>query len=438
MKNSGVGDEVVLWSNWAGNQRCLVPVARPTSEPELQRLVANAAERGGTVKGVGSGHSFTGVAVATDLAVSFVDYGRVRSFDQSACTVTVEAGCRLRDLSEVLWMRGMALENLGDIDVQTVAGAISTGTHGTGLEFGNLSTSVVALRLVDGHGDVVECSPTQLPEVFRSARVGVGAVGMISTVTLQCVPAFHLYAVEEPMPIDDVLDGFDELVAANEHFECFWIPGTRWALTKRNRRNHDPVAPRSRVAAWRSDVLWDNAAFGLAQRAGSLRARWFAPVARRIPSATRVTYNDRSYRVLASPRHVRFLESEWAVPIDATVEVVQRLRRLVGDLGYPVTFPVEVRTTRADDIPLSPCFGRPTGWVSVHMYRGMPHDDYFRKVAALMADFDARPHWGKLHPMDAAGLSRRYPDWEAFQTVRRRLDPTGTFLNAELRRVLGP
>lgn len=427
-----------LWSNWAGNQRAFLPVVRPTVEAELCRIVADAAASGRRLKAVGTGHSFTGVALSDGMLVDLRDYGRVRAVDAAAGTVTVEAGCRLRDLSAFLWNRGLALPNLGDIDVQTVAGATATGTHGTGLAFGNLSSAVVGMWLVDGTGEVVECDATTRPEVFAAARVGLGALGIVSTITFQCVPAFHLHAVHEPRPVDEVLEAFDDLVAANDHFELFWVPGTRGALTKTHRRNHEPVAPRPRRDAFLHDMVWDNLAFGAAQRAGAVRPGWFRPVVRRIPAPGRVEFNDRSYRVLASPRHVRFVESEWAVPVEHTVEAVQRVRAVVADLGHPVTFPVEVRVSAADDIALSTASGRTTGWVSVHMYRQMPHEQYFRRVADALADLDARPHWGKLHPLGAAALADRYPRWGEFQDVRAALDPHGVFDNAELRRVLGP
>ena len=427
-----------VWSNWAGNQSCRVPVVRPTTESELQRIVADAASGGRHLKAVGTGHSFTGVALTDGLMVALEDYGRIRSVDRQACTVTVEAGCRLSDLSAALWTRGLALPNLGDIDVQTVSGATATATHGTGLGFGNISSAVVGLRLVDGTGAVVDCDAERHPEVFRAARAGLGALGLVSTLTLQCVPAYHLHAVHEPRPVDEVLESFDELVAAHDHFEFFWVPGTRWALTKTHRRNHEPLAPRSRKDAFVSDVLLDNVGFGLANRAGAVRPGWFKQVARRLPSTGRVEFNDRSYRVFATPRHVRFVESEWAVPVESTVEVFRRVREVATALDYPVTFPVEVRVSAADDITLSTASGRTTGWVSVHMYRGMPHEEYFAKVADVMADYDARPHWGKLHPRTAAELAPLYPGWDEFQEVRAQLDPHGTFENAELRRILGP
>lgn len=427
-----------LWSNWAGNQRCRAPVATPSTEAELRRLVAGAALDGTRVRAVGAGHSFSDVALSEGVLVDLSGYDQVLGVDPGAGTVTVQAGARLRDVSDFLWTRGLAFENLGDIDVQTVAGATATGTHGTGLTFRNLSAAIVGMRIVDGAGEVHECSASAEPELFAAARVGIGALGVVSTLTLRVVPAFHLHATEEPRRVDEVLESFRDLVAAHDHYEFFWVPHTGWALTKANRRNRGRLSPRPAAEAWRRDVWWDNVAFDLVNRAGTLRPSLLRPLLRRIPGAGHVEYNDRSYRVFASPRTTRFLEMEYAVPLEATVEAVQGVRRIVEGLGFTVSFPVEVRVVRGDDIPLSTAHGRDTGYVAVHMYRSMPHEEYFRAVESLMRDLDGRPHWGKLHHRTAADLAPAYPEWDRFQEVRARVDPAGTFSNAATDRVLGP
>lgn len=429
---------VRVWSNWAGNQRCRVPVVRPTSEPELCRIVSAATLDGRRVKAVGSGHSFSDVALTDGVLLNLCDYDRVLAVDRGSGTVTVQAGARLRDVSEHLWARGLAFENLGDIDRQTAAGAIATATHGTGLTFRNLSSAVVAMRIVDANGDVRVCSAEEDPELFAAARVGLGAVGVVSTVTFRVVPAFNLHAVEEPRPVAEVLEGFRDLVAAHDHYELFWVPNTRWALTKANRRNNEVPAPRPARAAWMRDVWWDNVAFGAANLLGTVRPSWLRPALRRIPGAGRVEYNDRSYRVFASPRLVRFVEMEYAVPLEATVEAVRGVQAIVAGLDVPVGFPVEVRVVRGDDIPLSPASGRDTGYIAVHVHRSHPHEEYFRRVEALMRDLDGRPHWGKLHWRTAEDLAPAYPQWDRFQQVRARIDPTGTFSNPATDRILGP
>jgi FAD-linked oxidoreductase len=358
--------------------------------------------------------------------------------DTAAQQARVEAGIRLHRLNEVLAERGLALPNLGDIAYQSIAGATQTATHGTGLRFRNLSSAIVAMRLVDGAGRVIECSATQRPEVFAAARAGVGALGLVADVTLQCVPAFNLHAIEEPMPVDEVLDAIDELVEANDHFEFFWIPNTRWALTKRNRRTSEPARPRPAWRAFYHDVVLDNYGFELMLRAGRLRNHWIPKVARRLPSKGRVELIDASYRVFASPRLVKFVEMEYAIPRQAVVPALNRVRALVDDGGRYIGFPVEVRFTQGDDIALSTASGRDTCYIAVHVYKGDPFDEYFRGVERIMDDYDGRPHWGKLHFQTAETLAPRYSRWDEFQRVRAILDPGGVFTNAYVARVLGP
>ncbi len=427
------------WTNWAGNQACRpAEVVRPSSEGSLRELVARAAEEQRRVKAVGAGHSFTAVACTDGVLVDLDRYDEVLWVDRGARQVCVQAGIPLWRLNEVLARHELALENLGDIAYQSIAGATQTATHGTGARFRNLSAAIVGMRLIDGTGDVVECSAEVEPEVFASARVGIGALGLVSTVTLQCVPAFRLHAIEEPMLVDEVLEGIDELVAANDHFELFWVPNTRWALTKRNHRTAQPPSPRPAWRTFYEDVVLDNWGFRLMLEAGRFRNDWIPRVARRLPSKGRVEYTDRSDLVFASPRLVPFYEMEYGVPREALVEAVQRVRAIVDAGDRYIGFPVEVRTTAADDIPLSTASGRDTAYIAVHVYRRTPYREYFAAVEAAMVDLGGRPHWGKLHTRTAADLAPAYPRWDEFQAVRARLDPEGRFANTYTDRVLGP
>ncbi len=427
------------WRNWAGNQECLpASVHSPSSEDELAAIVKAASGSGERVKMAGSGHSFTGAALTDGHHVRPDRYGQVVRIDRGSGLVTVQAGMTLAALNAALATAGLALPNLGDIAYQTVAGAISTATHGTGERLGNLATQVRGLRLVTGDGSILECSADEEPDVFTAARVGVGALGLISTVTLATVPAFDLHVVEEPLRLDAVLEALDDHVGGADHFELYWVPHTGWALTKTNNRTELARAPRPRWRAFRDDVLLANVAFGAACRFGRLRPSAIPRLTRAIPSTGRVEYVDRSDRVFASPRYVRFNEMEYAVPREAAADVVRAVRDMVKRSGLRISFPVEVRFVAADDIPLSPSFGRETCYVAVHMYKGMEHHQYFSSVEDIMDDVGGRPHWGKLHDQKAETLAPRYPRWGDAQAVRRRLDPEGTFANRYTDRVLGP
>jgi FAD-linked oxidoreductase len=427
------------WTNWGKNQACSpVAIRHPGSEDEIVQLVKEAADAEHRVKVVGAGHSFTSIACTDGVLVDLDRYGRVLDHDAAAGTVTVEAGIPLHRLCDELDRRGLAMENMGDINRQTLAGATQTGTHGTGARFGNLSSQIVALRLVTADGAVLDCSAASHPEVFSAARVGLGALGVVSTVTLQCVPAFRVHAIEEPMPVDDVLADLDELVAGNDHFEFYWVPHTRWALTKRNRRTDEPAQPRGRVKEWYEDVVLPNVAFGAVCRVGRRWPTLIPRLAKMIPSSGRIEYVDRSDRVFTSPRLVKFWEMEYAIPRAALPDALNRVRGLVAALGTPLSFPVEVRMTAGDDIPLSTAQGRDTGYIAVHVYRGTPYDAYFAGVERIMDEHGGRPHWGKMHFQSHETLASRYPRWNEFQEVRAALDPGGRFGNPYLDRVLGP
>ena len=427
------------WHNWAGNQGCTpAAVEHPSTEDELVRIVKQAAAAGRTVKVVGAGHSFTGIACTDGHLVDLSGYGRVLSHDAAAGTVTVQAGITLARLCDELDRLGLALENMGDIAYQSIAGATSTATHGTGTNFGNLSSRIAGLRIVTADGSIVECSADENTDVFAAARVGLGALGVVSTVTLHCVPAFRLHAIEKAIPVDEVLEDFDGFMDSADHVEFYWVPGTKWALTKRNRRTAEPAQSRGRRRELIDDILISNAAFALMCRLGRRWPRAIPRLAKALPSSGNVEYTDRSDKVFTSPRLVHFYEMEYAIPREAIPEALNRVRALVERLNVPISFPVEVRVVAPDDIPLSTAYGRATGYIAVHVYRGTPYDQYFQGVEAIMNDYEGRPHWGKMHFQSAATLAPRYPEWDTFQAVRNTLDPERRFANPYLDRVLGP
>jgi len=426
------------WTNWAGNQSCApAEVRRPTSEDELVAIVRQAADSGLRVKCVGAGHSFTAIACTDGVMVDLSAYGRVLHHDVEARTVTVQAGISLSALCDELDQRGLALENMGDIAYQSIAGATSTATHGTGWHFGNISSRIVGMRLVAGDGSVLECNAKENPDLLAAARVGVGAMGIVSTITLQAVKAFRLHAVEEPLRVDEVLGDFDGFMSSADHVEFYWVPHTGWALTKRNRRTDEPAVPRPRVKELVDDLILPNVAFGALCRIGRRKPDWIPRMAKILPSTGRIEYTDRSDRVFTSPRKVRFYEMEYAIPREAVPEALQRVRRLVDEAGIQLSFPVEVRVVAPDDIPLSTAYGRPTGYIAVHVYKGTPYDSYFQGVERIMDDYGGRPHWGKMHFQRAETLAERYPLWDDALAARRRIDPEGRFTNQYLDRVLG-
>lgn len=440
------------WRNWAGNECCApARVLRLRTEQQIVDavLAAGAApdepggagrvgRAGGALRVAGSGHSFTPLVCTGGTLLDLRGYGAVLAADPDTGLVTAQAGITLSRLNAELHARGLAMPNLGDVAYQSLAGAIATATHGTGIRLGNLSTAVAGLRLVTADGAVLDCSARSNPEVFAAARVGLGALGVVSTVTVQAVPAFTLHAVEETRRLDGVLAELDALVDGNDHFELYWYPGTQYATTKRNNRVPGPARPRGRLTAFANDVLLSNVVFGAVCRAAAAWPPAYGVLRAVVPRLGRTEYSDASHRVFASPRLVRFVELEYAMPRAAFPEVFERVRRLADPLASRVVFPVECRWVAGDDLPLSPAFGRDTAYLAVHVVRGNPYQEYFRGVEAILDSVGGRPHWGKMHYQSAGTLAPRYPRWADFQAARKLTDPAGLFTNPHLAHVLGP
>ncbi|MDO8213011.1 D-arabinono-1,4-lactone oxidase [Conexibacter sp. CPCC 206217] len=452
-----------MWRNWAGDESCRPSaIERPGSVGEVAAALERAAEAGQRVRVAGSGHSFTDVACSDGRLLTLERMDRVLDVDRAGRRVRVEAGITLRALNAALAAHGLALENLGDVDAQTVAGAISTATHGTGARLPNLSAQVEALELVLADGSTLECAAgaaapaasvvdrrrageggsvaghDEATETYLAARVGIGSLGVVTGVTLRCVSAFTLHGVDAPAPLDQTLDALDELGAANDHFEFYVFPHTRTALTRTNNRVEGPPRPRARARAWVDDVLLTNHAFHAVCAAGRA-APPLIPALNRFAArvAGRSEKIDRSDRVFATRRLVPFTEMEYALPREHTAAAVRRILALIEERGFRVPFPLEVRLVAPDDALLSPVHGRASGYIAVHMFRGMEWRPYFRAVEQLMDEYGGRPHWGKRHFQTAATLRARYPAWDRFQAVRGRLDPDGRFGNAYTDRVFG-
>lgn len=429
---------MATWRNWAGNQVAHPQsIESPRNVGELAEVVAQASARGQKIKAVGSGHSFTSAAATDGRMLRLENLRGITHVDREKNQVTVGAGTRLSDLNTLLHAEGLALANMGDIAYQTVAGAISTSTHGTGKALTGLAGQVVAMTMVNGNGEIVECSATSHSDVFEAGRVSVGALGVVSQYTLQVVPAFRLRALEQPMRLDDVLENAHDLSATNDHFEFFWIPHTKWALTKRNNRTDDELQPLPRVRGWVEKTFMENYAFGAVCRVGRARPSLIPRLATALPSSGSREYVDQSFEIFASPRIVRFYEMEHALPVEAVVPALKEIRAMVDRKGYLLNFPVEVRFTKGDDVALSTAYGRDSAYIAVHVYKGMECEPFFRDVEDILRGYDARPHWGKMHYRDAAELSTLYPKWNDFIALRDRLDPGRTFANAYTDTVFG-
>ncbi|SEP06358.1 D-arabinono-1,4-lactone oxidase [Trujillonella endophytica] len=427
------------WRNWAGNQRAGgVTVLHPSGTEALAAALTTAAAAGRQVRPLGSGHSFSAVGRPVDLALSLDRHAALVDVGPTGL-VTVQAGMPLHRLTAALAARGWALTNLGDIDRQTVAGALSTGTHGTGAGFGGLATQVRGLTLVTGGGEVLRCAPDENADVLAAARISLGALGVLDTVTLQAVPAFALRAEEGTARLPELIESFDRYMSSTDHVEFYWFPHTDRCRTLRNTRVPlSEVAPLPRARAFWDDEVLANAGLAAVVATGRRVPALVGPLARFAAGALGSrTYTDVSHRVFVSRRRVRFREMEYAVPRAAAPGVLAELRRVVDASGWRVPFPVEVRVAAADDVPLSTAYGRDTAYVAVHVPARSDPGEYFAAFEAIAGAVGGRPHWGKLHSLEAADLAGRYPLFGAFTELRDRLDPAGVLAGPHLDRVLG-
>lgn len=428
------------WSNWAGDQTCRpAELARPSSREQLAEVIGAAAAAGRRVSVAGSGHSFTEAAMTDGTMVRIEALAGVLDADPGSGLVRVGAGTVLADLNEELARLGLAMENLGDIDRQTIAGAISTGTHGTGARLRNISAQVEGMELVLADGSIRHLAASTHPELLRAARVGIGALGAIASVTLRCVPAFALRRVDTPEPREEVLDSFQQRADAHDHFELFTFPYADSALVLERNRVEEAPSPRGRIAAFLNDVVLENWALEALSAAGKAfpdRIPALSRLAGRLASGSSTT--DRSDRVFANDRRVRFTEMEYGVPREHGPEAARRVIEWVRANRYPVFFPIEMRVAAGDDASLSPSHERDTAYIAVHQYRGMEWRPYFEAVEAIMDSYGGRPHWGKRHFQTAATLAPRYPAWPEYQRARDELDPGRVFTNPYAERVLGP
>ena len=429
----------MAWQNWSGTERCdPTRVLTPGTAGELADELRRITERGGRAKAVGAGHSFTAIATTDDVQVRLDGLASLMKVDGRE--VTVGAGMTIAALNRELASVGLALPNLGDIAYQTVADATATATHGTGVRKQGIASQIVAFELATSAGELVTASADAGgdAELLDGGRVGLGALGIVTSVTFACVDAFRLHAVEEPMTVDEIEARLDELLAANDHFELFYVPHTDAALTKRNNVTEEPVGGRGRVRELAGSYLVENLAFGAVCRVGRRFPSTVPRLARLVAAGSRSEYVRDSGDVFASPRLVRFVEMEYSLPIDAAMPALAEIRAAIDASGLRVSFPIEVRFLGGDDIPLSTATGDGArAYLAVHMFRGVPYEAYFAVCERIFRAHGGRPHWGKRHTQSASTLSALYPEWDRFQALRRRLDPSGTFRNEHLDRVLG-
>jgi L-gulono-1,4-lactone dehydrogenase len=441
------------WHNWARTVRC-EPVRRltPTNEADIAAAVALAGRRGLPVRAAGAGHSFNPLATSEGILLDLAQYRGVMSLDVDAGTVTVRSGTSMHEVNRVLERAGLAVANVGTLERQTIAGAVSTGNHGTGITHPPLSGEILALRIVTADGAIRVLDRASSPDMFRCAVTALGALGIITTVTLRCVPLFRLRVVERSVPLANVLEGFSEWTRSADHVSPSWLPWRDTAHTRSMSATIEPVTPGAGVRQYARTL--SEVRCGLLGLAGHVLPRsvppltavrgagtgtgWARTTATGRGARPEQAYIDVSYRAFAFPQPVRFVAMEYAVPLDNVPVALVELRSALCRTGQYSPYSLLVRVGRKDDAPLSPAYGRPTGYINLTVPRTVSYLELLRVVECVLRELDGRPHWGKAHTATAEVLAPRYPEWETFQRVRAELDPHGRFSNDYLRRLLGP
>ncbi len=421
------------WSNWSGSVTCEPGwYLQPSSVESMKHIMAECRSSGRTLRVAGAGHSFSALVETDDLIMSLENWTGVESVDYSGRSARVKGGTPLREVTEGLHERGTAMHNLGDINKQTLAGAMCTGTHGTGREFGVLSTQSSEMELLTPGEGIVTCSETENPDWFKAAQVSLGALGIITEIELDIEPQYNLKMVQKPMELEECLDRLEDLKYEHRHFEFFWFPGTEWVMTK----TLDPTGQSGEGRAGINEFM-ENSVFGTVVSVSS-SASFLNPLLRKaiVWGLRNEEAVGPSHEIFPTPREVKFNEMEYSVPAGELESALRSLKAMIERDGRDVIFPVECRFARGDDIFLSPAHGRDSAFLAVHKYHKKPYESYFRACEEIFLDHDGRPHWGKMHFLDSSDLRRRYPKWGRFQKVRGELDPEGIMLNDHLRRII--
>ena len=427
------------WTNWARNQSSIPHnIFKPRSEAEITDIVSLGVAKRLKVRPIGNGHSFSAIGLTDGFLVSMEAMNRIISIDKEKLHVTVGAGITISDLNKELHKIGFALPNLGDIDSQSLAGAIATATHGTGIGYNSISSAIIGIRIVTGDGSVIDISESKNSGLLGPAKVSLGALGIITEVTLQCVPAFNLKILEFTAKLPEIISRFryEELNA--DFVEFFWFPHTDLAEIKICNKTPCANTRANRLSTFMTDEVIRNFGFSLLnqfwlQFPGSVNRT----VNSLIKESVRPERIDASHKVFCSKRRVKFLEMEYSIPRENLFDAFGKVQRVIEEHSFPVTFPVEVRTLNSDNIPLSMASERKTGFIAVHLYNRADSKDLFTKIENIMDQFSGRPHWGKLHSLESTKLAKLYPRWTEFAETREALDPDGHFTNPYLERVLG-
>lgn len=425
--------------NWSGNVQWNPSIIeKPSTEKEIQNIVLKAANDNKKIRVIGSGHSFTSLCSTNEILISLDNYQGATSINKEKKQATVKGGTKLSLLGELLFKEGLAMENLGDINVQSVAGAISTGTHGTGVGFKSISNQVVALKFINGKGEVIECSETKNTELFKAAQVSLGCFGIITEITIQCVPAYKLKLQNGREKLSDVLATLDQRNTENRNFEFYWIPYTDTAWTKTSNIVEESEPDKVNIFNYLTEYVLENYVYKILCE----YAKIFPSQNKTVANITAASISSvkkvfHSHKVYTTQRLVKFHEMEYNIPADAYNDAFKDIKKLVNTKKFNVHFPIENRWVKGDDVYMSPAYERDSAYIACHMYNKKDSKAYFTALEEIFKAYNGRPHWGKMNNFTTEDIVNSYPKFDTFMTLRKQHDPQNIFVNPYIKNLLG-
>ena len=417
-------DEV--WRNWSGSQYGSAEIFKPRQINELKKLLKSHAQ----IRAVGAGHSFSALVKTDAVLINLDRFKGVVTFDEDQTQCTVQAGTRLYDLGEYLAPINQALPNQGDIDQQSLAGAISTGTHGTGIDLPCLSAFVEGFELLTADGELLQCDRQQNTEIFQAGRVALGSFGILTKITLQNRSRYKLKEQIRLCPLQEIFANIDQWKYQHRHIEFWAFLHSDQVMLKTLDETDDAIQPRQ--DAWPSEDALLTLCSELTRRLPATN-RYLQKMLSVFVKPT--CYVDWSNQIFPTPRNTKFNEMEYQIPVEQGLQCLEEVLHTLRKHQVPMFFPIEFRYVKGDDIWLSPFYGRDSVSISIHQFHRQDYHAVFDLVEPILQKYQGRPHWGKLHSMNAALLRDLYPKWDDFMALRQQLDPNQKWLNPHLKQL---
>jgi FAD-linked oxidoreductase len=425
------GRRVLPWRNWSGNQSCQ-PSRRitPRNAGDVASLVKSASS---SVRCVGSGHSFSPLVPTDETLISIARLRGLKSVDLSKMTATFGAGTRLGKTGDALWEHGLGLRNMPDIDTQTIAGAIATSTHGTGMGYGSLSADVRGVKIVNGVGEHIRCSSEDNSDLYHAACNNLGSLGVVTEVTMKVQKRFFIEEKKWFLPIKEAFSQAEKMNQTSRHFEMFAFPHASYMMFQSLDETDKPITIEK--ADTSANQLRD-------MKKWTDRLPWLKSFV--LNSALKgAVGNDesrvnRSYKIFGNLRSVLFNEMEYSVPADRGLECLEEVLTTIQQQNIDVVFPIEYRFVKADDVWLSPFYKRDSCSISCHNFHDEDFKKYFAIIEPIFLKYDGRPHWGKIHTLNANDFEAKYEMWGKFKEVRSKMDPHGLFFNKHTQALFKP